>query len=68
MATACSKRAGSSTSANIGSSQSPGRQRRIAFYPLGAAMALVLEETRPDWMVAYTRRPFALAALLTATR
>jgi hypothetical protein len=45
-----------------------GRQRRIAFYPLGAAMALVLEETRPDWKAAYARRPFALAALLSATR
>jgi hypothetical protein len=45
-----------------------GRQPRIAFYPLGAAMALVLEETRPDWKSAYSRRPFALAALLSATR
>lgn len=45
-----------------------GRQRRIAFYPLGAAMALVLEETRPDWKQAYGRRPFALAALLPASR
>jgi hypothetical protein len=45
-----------------------GRQRRIAFYPVGAAMALLLEETRPDWKQAYGRRPFALAALLTARR
>jgi hypothetical protein len=45
-----------------------GRQRRIAFYPLGAAMALVLEDTRPGWKSAYRRRPFALAALLPATR
>jgi hypothetical protein len=44
-----------------------GRQRRIAFYPLGAATALVLEETRPDWKQAYSRRPFALAALLSVT-
>jgi hypothetical protein len=44
------------------------RQRRIAFYPLGAAMALVLEDIRPDWKQAYGRRPFALAALLTASR
>ncbi len=44
-----------------------GRQRRIAFYPIGAAMALLLEETRPDWKQAYGRRPFALAALLTAS-
>ena len=45
-----------------------GRQRRIAFYPIGAAMALLLEETRPDWERAYRERPFALAALLSATR
>ena len=41
-----------------------GRQRRVAFYPLGAAMALLLEETRPGWKRAYAARPFALAALL----
>jgi len=41
-----------------------GRQRRVPFYPLGAAMALVLEETRPDWKRAYTEQPFALATLL----
>jgi len=45
-----------------------GRQRRIAFYPLGAATALLLEETRPDWRRAYSERPFALAALLSANR
>jgi hypothetical protein len=45
-----------------------GRQRRIAFYPLGAAMALLLEETRPGWKAAYGARPFELAALLSATR
>ena len=45
-----------------------GRQRRIAFYPLGAATALLLEETRPDWKSAYGARPFELAALLSATR
>jgi hypothetical protein len=44
-----------------------GRQRRVAFYPLGAAMALLLEETRPDWKRAYADRPFELAALLSAT-
>ena len=43
-----------------------GRQRRVAFYPLGAAIALLLEETRPDWKRAYAARPFALAALLRA--
>ena len=45
-----------------------GRQRRIAFYPLGAATALLLEETRPDWKAAYGARPFELAALLSAIR
>jgi hypothetical protein len=45
-----------------------GRQRRIAFYPIGAAVALLLEETRPDWKQAYGRRPFALAALLPVSR
>jgi hypothetical protein len=44
------------------------RQRRVAFYPLGAAMALLLDQTSPDWKQAYARRPFALAALLSADR
>ena len=43
-----------------------GRERRIAFYPIGAAMALLLEETRPGWKRAYSERPFELAALLPA--
>jgi hypothetical protein len=42
------------------------RQRRVAFYPLGAATALLLEETRSDWKRVYGERPFALAALLSA--
>jgi glucose-6-phosphate-specific signal transduction histidine kinase len=41
------------------------RQRRVAFYPLGAAIALLLEETRSDWKRVYADRPFALAALLS---
>jgi hypothetical protein len=41
-----------------------GRQRRAAFYSVGAAIALLLEDTRPDWKRAYSERPFALAALL----
>ena len=40
------------------------RQRRAAFYPLGAAVALLLESSLPDWKQAYERHPFALAALL----
>lgn len=45
-----------------------GRQRRVAFYPLGAALALLLEQTRSDWKRAYADRPFTLAALLSPTR
>jgi hypothetical protein len=41
-----------------------GRSRRVAVYPVGAALALVLETARPDWKQAYVRRPFELAALL----
>ena len=44
------------------------RQRRTAFYSIGAAMALLLEETRSDWKAAYAQHPFALAALLGALR
>ena len=43
-----------------------GRERRIAFYPIGAAMALLLEETRPKWKADYGARPFEVAALLPA--
>jgi hypothetical protein len=43
-------------------------QRRVAFYPLGAAIALLLQETRPDWKQAYARRPFKLATLLQRSR
>jgi hypothetical protein len=42
-----------------------GRQRRVVFYPIGAAVALLLESTRPDWKQTYPRDQFALAALLT---
>ena len=45
-----------------------GRQHRVAFYPLGAAIALLLDETSPDWKRAYTNRPFELAALLPDAR
>jgi hypothetical protein len=41
------------------------RQRRVAFYPVGAAMAMLLEKTRSDWKRTYARHPFALAALLS---
>ena len=45
-----------------------GEQRRVAFYPLGAAIALLLEKTRSDWKSAYQHRPFVLAALLQNPR
>ena len=44
------------------------RQRRVAFYPIGATIALLLNETRPDWKRAYTRQRFALADLLPMGR
>jgi len=42
------------------------RQRRVAFYPIGAAVAVLLEQTRSDWQRAYQERPFALTELLQA--
>jgi hypothetical protein len=44
------------------------RQRRVAFYPIGAAIALILEDTRSDWKQAYGERPFALANLLSVSQ
>ena len=41
-----------------------GAQERLAFYPLGDAIARLLERVRPDWRQTYAERPFALAALL----
>jgi hypothetical protein len=41
-----------------------GRDRRISFYALGAGMASLLQETRPDWRKVYEGRPFVLAELL----
>jgi hypothetical protein len=40
--------------------------RRVAFYPLGAAIAQLLDRTRPFWKRTYASHPFALAALLRA--
>jgi len=39
------------------------RQRRVAFYPIGAALALLLDEGGGDWKRAYSRQPFALPDL-----
>jgi hypothetical protein len=41
-----------------------GRDRRVAFYPVGAAIAVLLDATRPDWKQIYTVCPFTLAARL----
>jgi len=40
-----------------------GKERRVSFYPLGAAVALVLQRARPDWKSAYFERPFDLTSL-----
>ena len=42
-----------------------GRNRRTSFYPLGAAMALLLELTRPGWMRQYEAAPFTMSSLLS---
>jgi hypothetical protein len=42
------------------------KQRRVAFYPIGAGIALLLEQTRSDWKLAYAERPFTLTTLLAA--
>jgi hypothetical protein len=42
----------------------PKRDRRVTFYPIGAAIALVLEDTRPNWKRAYAEHPFMLTELL----
>jgi hypothetical protein len=40
------------------------RDRRVCFYPLGAAIALLLDRTRPEWKTFYGQHPYALAVLL----
>ena len=45
-----------------------GSQRRVAFYAIGAAMALLLDEAGTDWKDAYLRRPFRLSDLLPDAR
>lgn len=37
---------------------------RVSFYPLGAALALLLDASRPGWKRRYTARPFELTPLL----
>jgi len=44
------------------------RHRRVAFYPIGAALALLLDEARVDWKRAYARQPFRLPDLLSGSQ
>jgi hypothetical protein len=43
-----------------------GKHRRTSFYPIGAAMALLLEEIRSDWKQEYEAAPFAMTSLFSA--
>ncbi len=43
-----------------------GKNRRISFYPLGAAYALLLESSRPGWKQTYQATPFVMTPLLKA--
>lgn len=40
--------------------------RRVSFYPIGAAIALLLDQIEPRWKQAYGERPFSLSTLLAA--
>jgi hypothetical protein len=44
------------------------QKRRVAFYPIGAAWALLLDETRGDWKRAYIEHPFELPDLASTNR
>lgn len=41
-----------------------GRERRVAFYSLGAGIAALLERSGGNWKQRYGQQPFALAALV----
>jgi hypothetical protein len=41
-----------------------GKDRRISFYSLGAAYALLLDSTQPGWKQKYESTPFLLTVLL----
>jgi hypothetical protein len=45
-----------------------GRDRRVAFYPVGAAIAMLLDTTRSDWKQIYTVCPFTLPPLESGIR
>jgi hypothetical protein len=40
------------------------RERRVAFYPAGAAIALMLDDEAPHWRQHYFTKPFSLDGLL----
>lgn len=42
----------------------PMQDRRVSFYPIGAAVALLLDRLGPDWKRSYAERPFELSTLL----
>jgi len=42
------------------------KNRRISFYPLGAAYALLLDSTQPGWKQTYESTPFVMTPLLKA--
>ena len=41
-----------------------GKNRRISFYSIGAAYALLLDSARPGWKDMYESTPFVMTALL----
>lgn len=43
-----------------------GRDRRVVFYPLGAALALLADRQRDRWKDAYARRKFELSRIIDA--
>ena len=43
-----------------------GKNRRVSFYSIGAAYALLLDSTRPGWKQMYESTPFVITALLKA--
>jgi hypothetical protein len=45
-----------------------GKNRRITFYSLGAAYALLLDSTQPGWKQMYESAPFVLTSLLKPTQ
>jgi len=40
-----------------------GKERRVSFYPLGAAVALLLQRARPEWKSVCLEQPFEVTSL-----